>query len=178
MHFQLKPMSSPAMSPETFIHCQKFLSPARICSTGFGKGFFRTELTVKMLFCYSPVCYNIKTLALLNWICENKQKEQTNKILSVADKQKCFPCFFFFAIIQPERPSGHTPHCLITRHHISTDFVQAGCPRYAKNRTHNTSFTSQDNHNTLSQLPVITFSSREKYLCIEWQNPSIFLEVS
>lgn len=84
----------------------------------------------------------------------------------------------FFAITQPERLSGHIPD----RHHISTGFVQEGCPRYAKwllkNRTHNTSFTSQDNHNTLSQLLVIFLSLREKYLGIEWQNLSIFLEVS
>lgn len=72
----------------------------------------------------------------------------------------------FFAIIQPERLSGH----------ISTDFVQEDCPRYIKrlfkNGTYNSKRTSQDNHNRLSQVFASAFSlRREKNVYIEWQNP-------
>lgn len=142
--FSIKAMPSLQMPPETSLHCQKFLLLARICSTEFGKDFFRMEFTVKMSFCYSSICYSTcKSLSklLLFWTgcvrtSKKGKKKETNKILNVGDEQICFPCLFCPHTTR-ETIKAHSS-LLITRHHISTDSVQEGCPSYWSRTGHTT----------------------------------------
>jgi len=83
-----------------------------------------------------------------------------------------------FAITQPERLSGHIPHCTVTRHYISSDFVQEGCPRYIKWLFKNLDIQQHIHKPRQSQHSVTNICKcpflKKRKIYTEWQNLPIF----